>query len=884
MNKRIFSLLLTILLLLSLALPCLATEDTEATEPTEGAEIIIPDVIIRDVEDFLEFAENCRLDSYSQDLVVSLGASIDLTGKDFAGIPMFCGTFQGNGNTISGLSITAEGSTLGLFRYLTETALVQDLTVSGTVAPGGSRSYVGGIAGSNSGIIQDCTFSGSVSGSDKVGGLVGINSLTGIIDNCLVQGDVHGGHFVGGAAGVNSGVIRGTTNRAAINITAQQNTVEISDITLETLTNSEAANTVTDIGGIAGSSTGVIRDCSNLANVGYRHIGYNIGGIAGTQSGYLDNCKNYGQIHGRKEVGGIVGQMEPATLIEYTQDVLQILQGQLTTMTGMVNQVSSNAQANASQITSQISVLRDKAESARDAVKELFNTGELPDADSITAAQNTLSSTIASLPGAINNITNAAQTTISGLSQDLQTISGHITTMSNTIRSARDNLGAALNDVSDFDTDELYSGKAESCMNYGSVLADFNAGGICGAISIADDLESLENLKTEGTTSLKIESEIRAVILRCENHGTVTGKKQTVGGIVGWQSLGLVKESFNAATVDGTGATYVGGISGLSAGFIRSCSSRGEILGHVSVGGIAGAAPVVTDSFAMVRLPQGTERLGAILGEMKADNSQQETPISGNYYFSVDFDPGAIDGISYEGCAQGKSQEEFLALEQLPDVFRKVTIRFLYGDGSGIQLSVKPGGQLKESQIPAVPDKKGHTGHWDGLEEADLSYIPFDMSFTAVYTNYSIAIQSEETRESGLPLVMAQGSFMEDGSVSAAASQAQPKGVTLLESWDITLTGVDQIQAIRMHGSETMDMAALKVLVCDADGNWRQVEHSTEGRYIVLPWSQDDVTVAICQGSATNLLPVILGAGALLVVLAAVLFLIKKKAPQPVTE
>ena len=67
----------------------------------------------------------------------------------------------------------------------------------------------------------------------------------------------------------------------------------------------------TDIGGIAGFSNGVIQSCKNVGNVGYEHMGYNVGGIVGRQSGYLDGCKNTGIVNGRKDVGGIAGQLEP---------------------------------------------------------------------------------------------------------------------------------------------------------------------------------------------------------------------------------------------------------------------------------------------------------------------------------------------------------------------------------------------------------------------------------------------------------------------------------------------------------------------------------------------------------------------------------------------
>ena len=316
----------------------------------------------------MTFAENCRLDTYSQGIAVTLEADLDLMDADFNSVPIFSGTFDGKDHRITGLNLAADGSAVGLFRYLTETAVVRDLHIEGQVQPGGKRSLVGGIAGQNEGFIVNCSFIGEVSGAESVGGLVGRNAVTGMIENCIMEGQVHGDHFVGGIAGENLGVIRSSINHALINTTPQQNSVALSDITMETLTDTESVNTVTDIGGIAGISNGVIRGCENLADVGYRHMGYNIGGIAGTQSGYLVDCENRANVQGRKEVGGIVGQLEPSSLIEYTEDTLQILRGQLDTMSGMVDRTAANAQTNANHVNSQIGLLQDQTQSAGEAV------------------------------------------------------------------------------------------------------------------------------------------------------------------------------------------------------------------------------------------------------------------------------------------------------------------------------------------------------------------------------------------------------------------------------------------------------------------------------------------------------------------------------------
>ena len=130
MNKRLVGFLLCLILLSGLAVPVHAVED---------APIEVIKISVFTAEDFLEFAENCRLDSFSRNLEVTLEENIDLSDSSFEGIPVFCGVFKGKGHTISGVQFIADGSIQGLFRYLTEDAVVWDLVVEGTYHPEGSR-------------------------------------------------------------------------------------------------------------------------------------------------------------------------------------------------------------------------------------------------------------------------------------------------------------------------------------------------------------------------------------------------------------------------------------------------------------------------------------------------------------------------------------------------------------------------------------------------------------------------------------------------------------------------------------------------------------------------------------------------------------------------
>lgn len=879
MRNRIITALLCLCLLLSAALPAAAQEQEPQTTRLS----------ISTVQRFLSFAEKCRLDSYSRNLVVSLETDLDLTDVEFQGIPIFCGTFEGNGHTISGLRLSGDGSAQGLFRHLTETALVRDLKVQGDVAPGGSRSEIGGIAGINGGTITGCFFTGSIAGGDKVGGIAGVNQLTGIIEDCRVSGSIYGNHFIGGMAGRSSGVIRGCVNTAAINTTAQENNVSLSDITIENLTTSESANTVTDVGGIAGKSDGVIRSCSNQGNVGYQHMGYNIGGIAGTQSGYVTDCENRGRILGRKEVGGIVGQMEPTALIEYEQDALQILQGQLTAMSGTVSRTAANVQGSADALYDQVGALEGHVQDARNAVGLLIpdpDDPSLPDPDTIQAAKNGLSSSLSGMNDSLQNMKATTQSAMGTLSNNLHTLQSQVSAMSATLGSVSETLGGSITDVSDSDTEADLSGKVEACRNLGSVQGDRNIGGITGAIALENDLDVKDDWEIQGSNSLNFESVLRAVVLDCENSGRVTARKQSAGGVVGLQTLGLVKDSRNTGDLDAENAEYVGGITGQSQGYIRASGARCVLTGKKYVGGIAGSASVATDCRSMVKL-EGSERLGAVLGwQEDCRDEEEEAPVAGNCYLVVSADYGGIDGVSYDGLAQPLSEKEFFSLEDLPELFRKVTITFLFDGGTERRITVPSGGALKDNQIPVIPEKQGYVGSWDGLEEADLSNLVFNLSFETVYTAYRTAIQSEAVRDNGMPVLLLQGDFPEDAAVTASPSEDAPQpsqGQTLLEVWDIALPQDASVTTARLALPEDLggEQAALLVR---RNGVWSETQCTPDGSYLVFPMGEGDDAVALLQKEASPLPRAALAAGAAAIAGLALLILLrrrKRKAPKP---
>lgn len=331
-------------------------------------------VHLRTAEDLKDFSQRCTLDSWSQGKTVYLDADIDLTGEDFSPIPTFGGTFQGQGHAISGLSITGSGNVRGLFRYIQPGAAVYDLTVKGVIDPSGRKDTLGLLAGENRGTLSGCEAVGSSAGTDRIGGLVGVNEAEGQIINCSFSGSVIGEHYAGGIAGQNYGTIIQCSNSGSINTTEVDAEINLEDLNREQLNAAENAPVCTDIGGITGYSAGILQSCVNSGAVGYAHVGYNIGGIAGRQSGYLDSCSNSGTILGRKDVGGIAGQLEPEIRLLYDQGDLGTLLDDLDQLQNLLEQTGGDLRSTSDALSGQMDAVSARADEVREAVDGLAGT------------------------------------------------------------------------------------------------------------------------------------------------------------------------------------------------------------------------------------------------------------------------------------------------------------------------------------------------------------------------------------------------------------------------------------------------------------------------------------------------------------------------------
>lgn len=915
------------------------TAEPETTQQQTPAETAAPtvnvDVHLRKAEDLKTLAIRCQVESYSEGLVVSLDQDINLDGITFMPIPSFSGTFLGNGHTISNYTCASNGSHQGLFRYLRTKGSVINLKVTGTVSPSGSRCAVGGIVGTNYGFVGNCQFNGTVSGLLNTGGIAGENY--GIVKDCVTEGSVSAKHFVGGIVGYNEGSIGYCSNNAAINNEVFEEALSLESLDLDDIlgvqTLSDAQiDTVSDVGGVTGINTGIVKACENTATVGYQHYGYNVGGIAGRQSGYLAGCVNSGNILGRKDVGGIVGQMAPYLILESSSSVSDELNALQNSTSAALNNLDSNSAIvgdsladtavygvaisdryyNTSGVidkaqngtltkddvlnggvsdkdkkdnTSASDWLIDKTQTATDKAGEygeiigeettgnIISGGDLTDTDKENIA-NAAEHGISNIDDSIakkqqekeqeaaadqerdKNINNAISSslslgnnltsTIDQLTNDLAGVSEHYNKILSMIANALSGNYelTILNDISDQDTDAMKDGKVENCRNSGTISADSGVGGIVGTMDTELDFDIEKILSATSSDTVELSSSTyycRNIVTGCINDGVIEGKKENVGGVVGMNTIGNILLSQNYGDVTGNG-DYYGGIVGKSNCAVRKCFAMCSLEGSSYIGGVAGQGKVIESSSTIVTADTGAACSGSIAGWV--DFSDQGTHIANNYF--VNEEMGGIDGISYDSVCERVSYEQLLTMHALPDEFRTLTLTFV-ADGEVVDtISFTYGDSLKESDIPAVPDKNGISGVWEPFDYENLCRSE---TIEAQYNPRQRVVASEATREgSPLSLVLAEGTFAQNTALSLTDYSGDEKlpfcGRT---ATTVTMQGTNpNLKTYTVRWNTDGKRAKIYLL---QDGAWHRISSHRDGRYQVFRCAGKSNTICVMDDS-----------------------------------
>ena len=245
--------------------------------------------LIEDVEDLKLLAKKVNSGETYEGKYFKLTADIDLKNEEWTPIGTmlveegrpFQGTFDGGGHQIANLTISNGGQYGGLFGY-TEGAVIKSCNVTGEV---NGYNCTGGIVGyaNNNTHILNCSFQGNVEGDgEERGGIVGHTSSGCEVSGCFVTGTVTGDR---------------------------------------------------EVGGIAGSGVGTIKNCYALANV--TATGVNAGGIAGKAYGVtIENCYYSGEVSAKDYAGGIAGYVSGAKTIRNCVSLAESVTG-----IGFVNRI-----------------------------------------------------------------------------------------------------------------------------------------------------------------------------------------------------------------------------------------------------------------------------------------------------------------------------------------------------------------------------------------------------------------------------------------------------------------------------------------------------------------------------------------------------------------
>ena len=226
---------------------------------------------------------------------ITLTSDIDLSGIDWTPIGIdynhrYAGTFDGNGKTITGLTVTTSDQYAGLFGCIGSGGTVQNVVLENVQINGAN--YVGGVAGWSYGKIENCSVSGSVSSNSTAGGVVGYQS-DGAITGCNSSATVKGMVRAGGVAGATNSGASLTGCYATGSVSVENNTTSAayaggvvgSNGASSTLTACYATGSVTGSGSgtiYTGGVTGT-NDCGTLTAC--YHANGTVSGPDGTTGG-----------------------------------------------------------------------------------------------------------------------------------------------------------------------------------------------------------------------------------------------------------------------------------------------------------------------------------------------------------------------------------------------------------------------------------------------------------------------------------------------------------------------------------------------------------------------------------------------------------------------
>ncbi len=454
------------------------------------------------------------------------------TNDSFSGFqgPGFGGFFEGQGHVIVGLHIEGDNY-LGLFGSCSSEATILNLGLESVDINGMGR-LVGGLAGDNGGSVISSYSTGSVSGYDYVGGLVGYNQGNAIITSSYSSGLVRGYDLVGGLVGGNGGCITSSYNSGSVNGGAH-------------------------VGGLVGE------------NEGSRTSGYY------ANNGTITSSYSTGLVNGVGSVGGLVGRNHCGSITSSFWDIETSSQSTSAGGTGLT--------------TTQMQDIITYLEAGWDFIDEMDNgtcnywviqEGSYPGL-AVFSGILPIESNGSGTPDDPYLLTDA---------NELGSVWTHPRACYR-LETDIDLSGIAWNSAVVPGFGGVFDGNGHVISNLniegGGFLGLF---GICYSGTVISNL-GLETLDVNGVGNLVsgLVGCNSGSITSSYSTGSVCGIRDYVGGLVGVNSYGIIMSSYNTCAVGGTGYS-LGGLVGENSygGIITSSYSTGVVNGNDDVGGLVG--------------------------------------------------------------------------------------------------------------------------------------------------------------------------------------------------------------------------------------------------------------------------------------------------------
>lgn len=506
----------------------------------------------------------------------------------------FTGTFNGRGNRIIGLNVSATDSAnnntnAGIFSTVGTDGVVKDVNIySGNFT---GTTNAGAVAGVNNGRIEGIvTFGNTVTSKGNAGGIVGVNN-SGNFSKNETAGSTNDGVLTGGIYDVEStgSVIAGSSSAVAGGLVGTNNggiANSFSDSAV-TVGINVTGGTSAGLGGVVGVNTekGNVQyvDSLGVTNGGDTSSS-NIGGIIGINNGNMYSGYNESIVSGKNNVGGIIGTNAEGKKVENVVNA--------TSVTG------KDKDGKSENVGVLIGVNNGNVTNGR-------NNGEITGVNNVGG----LVGNNASKNSTLTNLVNDSSAEIFGVN----------------------NVGG----IAGYNVGKITTGKADdedekvNLINRGSITGHTNVGGVA------------------GTNNGTIENANNDVELNVNQNGT--NDAEFFGGIAG-VNTGTITNATNTANVNADGATYVGGIVGKNDGKLEDMAGNsGNVTGKDFVGGVAGQNnniinDVNASNTGVVNATNGGA--GGIFGENNADVINSELTNNGSVIGNGGSGTGGIFGVN----------------------------------------------------------------------------------------------------------------------------------------------------------------------------------------------------------------------------------------------